>query len=443
MITDTIVALSTAPMPSALGVIRMSGSSSFEILSKIFNKEIPSFSKNLILHGNIIDNDQIVDDVLVYLYKNPFSFTGEDSVEISCHGGLIVIHQILSLCYKFGARQADRGEFSKRAYLNNKIDLLQAESINDFIMSNNELSSKIAMMGIRGKTSSRLDNLRKDILEVLSHIEVNIDYPEYEDIEEVTNSFLLPKLPPLIDLCKQIIDQGEVGKIIKDGFKVAIVGEPNVGKSSILNSLLEENKAIVTEIPGTTRDIVEGRIVIDGIPFLLLDTAGIRQTKDLVESIGVKKSIETIEQADIICLVLSSLDSKEYNLSKIKEYKNKYKNLIIVLNKNDLNNENIEDTISISALKNDVTKLKDALVKFTGLSINDFNTMAILTNSRQIGLMQGAYNHLMDAYKACKEYTPVDLVAIDIRSALENISEILGLRSGLEDEIFSRFCVGK
>lgn len=444
MINDTIVALSTAPLESALGVIRISGDKAFNVLEEIFNKKVDLKSKREILFGKIIDkeNSKIIDEVLVSVFKGPHSFTGEDTVEISCHGGLVVINKILQLCYAKGARPAERGEFSKKAFFNGKIDLIQAESINDLITAKSELAAEIAVSGLKGNVSSKIQKVREKLVEILSHIEVNIDYPEYQDIEEITENILIPLIKPLEVDIKKILSEAQTGRLIRDGIKVAIIGKPNAGKSSLLNALIEENKAIVTDIEGTTRDVVEGRVVINGLPFNFLDTAGIRKPKDLVEKIGVEKSKEAINNADLVLIVISSEESFEEAKSTIEQFKTE-KPYIVVLNKNDISKLNIEGSVSISAKENDISQLKEAIVKKVGFDLKEYNDFALLSNARQIGLMQKVYTSLTNALIACEELIPVDLICIDMKDALNSIDELLGQRSDIENEIFSRFCIGK
>ena len=321
---ETIVALATPPLRSALSIVRLSGNDCFSIVSNFFSKDLTQYEKNQLLHGFIKDGEQIVDEVVLLLYKNPRSFTGEDSVEIISHGSPIIYNKIIELALKFGARMAERGEYSSRAFMNNKLDLIQAESINDLINAETEEAKNISMMALTGKTSTLITPLKKKIGDLLSTIEANIDYSEYTDIEEMDTS-------KIINFCKEInhdidvlIGNGRKGKIIREGINIAIVGKPNVGKSSILNALLNEEKAIVTDIKGTTRDIVEGKINLNGIIINLFDTAGIRESDDKVESIGIEKSVQALKNADIVIAVFDSSDFDEEDkeiLNLIKEKK--------------------------------------------------------------------------------------------------------------------------
>lgn len=446
MRNDTIVALATAPIESALGIIRISGPESFNVLKNIFPRYKDFESKNKIMHGKIVDikNNKEVDDVLVYCYKGPYSFTGENVVEISCHGGMVIINQILTLCMQYGARMAERGEFTKTAFINGKIDLLQAESIHDLISAKTKDAASVALSGLKGTTSIKIKELKQEIIELVSHIAVNIDYPEYEDIEQLTNEKIKPNLEGLISKITNILKEAEVGKLIKEGIKIAIVGRPNVGKSSILNALLEENKAIVTSLEGTTRDIVEGNLIIKGIPINFIDTAGIRNPKDEVEAIGIQKSKEYIEKADIVLFVVdgskewSDYDQEIYEIVKDKKH-------IVVINKKDLERKMNIEGVEISALKQDVDLLKEEISKKIETDISGYTNKGLLTNTRQIGLMKSALQHLENAYQNCLEYIPADLLEIDIKRALDSILDILGELSklDLDKEIFSKFCLGK
>jgi len=444
MINDTIVALSTPRLTSALAVIRMSGEDAFNILEKVFDKKIPSFEKRIILVGNIIDKEETVDNVVVSLFKNPYSFTGENTVEISCHGGLLIINKILSLLIANGARQAERGEFSQKAFYNNKIDLLQAESINDLIMSKSSLASSMAMKGLKGQLTSRIDEIKETLLFVLANIEVNIDYPEYEDIEELSNDLLLPHCLKLNEQISSLLKDSEKGILIKDGITVALIGKPNAGKSSLLNALIGEDKAIVTDIAGTTRDVVEGSLVIDGLLFNFLDTAGIRDPKDAIEAIGVNKSKEAIKKADLELIVIDGSKSIEEQKQDLKEFVNEDKPYLVVINKSDITNDHI-DGICVSALNNNLSELKEKIVNKIGIDVDDIANKSVLSNARQIGLLTQAANNINQSIEEIKRYTPVDLVIVSLHEALNNLNDIVGANSkeDLDNEIFSKFCIGK
>ena len=444
MLTDTIVALATAPMESAIGLIRISGKKAFSIIGQIFNKKINTTLAKNISFGKIIDGDKVIDEVLVLSFKSPHSFTGEDVVEITVHGSLIVINKVIQLIIKNGARMAERGEFSKRAYFNGKIDLIQAESINDLITSRSEEAANLALNGLEGKLSSNVNQLKEKLLALLAHIEVNIDYPEYEDIEQITTEKLLPLISSLIKSMKELLNDAKVGTLIKSGVNTAIIGRPNVGKSSILNSLIKEDKAIVSEIAGTTRDVVEGRAYFEGITFNFLDTAGIRDSEDKIETIGIKKTKEMIEKADLVIMVTDTEEITDpEDLKLIKLISNK-KN-IVAYNKADLRKSKLDSKVRISAKNNQIDKLIKAMVDAIGFDIKEYENKPLLSNARQIGLIAKALNSLEEAHKAALIFQPTDLVEVDIKLALEAVLELRGdmAKDNLSEEIFARFCLGK
>ena len=444
MLTDTIVALATAPMESAIGLIRVSGKKAFPIIGRIFSKKINESLAKSISFGKIIDGDKVIDEVLVLSFKAPNSFTGEDVVEITVHGSLIVINKVIQLIIKNGARMAERGEFSKRAYFNGKIDLIQAESINDLITSKSEEAANLALTGLEGKLSININQLKEKLLALLAHIEVNIDYPEYEDIEQITTQKLLPLITDLIKSMKQLLTDAKVGTVIKNGVNTAIIGRPNVGKSSILNSLIKEDKAIVSEIAGTTRDVVEGKAYFEGITFNFLDTAGIRDSEDKIETIGIKKTKEMIEKADLVIMVT---DNEEINdsedLKLVKLISNKKH--IVAYNKSDLRKMKSDNKVRISAKNNQIDSLIKAMINAAGFDIKEYENKPLLSNARQIGLIAKALNALEDANKAALILQPTDLVEVDIKLALEAVLELRGemAKDNLSEEIFARFCLGK
>ena len=444
MLTDTIVALATAPMESAIGLIRVSGKKAFPIIGRIFNKKINENLAKSISFGKIIDGDKVIDEVLVLSFKAPNSFTGEDVVEITVHGSLIVINKVIQLIIKNGARMAERGEFSKRAYFNGKIDLIQAESINDLITSKSEEAANLALTGLEGKLSININQLKEKLLALLAHIEVNIDYPEYEDIEQITTQKLLPLITDLIKSMKQLLTDAKVGTVIKNGVNTAIIGRPNVGKSSILNSLIKEDKAIVSEIAGTTRDVVEGKAYFEGITFNFLDTAGIRDSEDKIETIGIKKTKEMIEKADLVIMVT---DNEEINdsedLKLVKLISNKKH--IVAYNKSDLRKMKSDNKVRISAKNNQIDSLIKAMIDAVGFDIKEYENKPLLSNARQIGLIAKSLNALEDANKAALILQPTDLVEVDIKLALEAVLELRGemAKDNLSEEIFARFCLGK
>lgn len=442
MINDVIVALATAPMESAIAVIRVSGENCFELLNNIFSKKI-DIEGHRAYFGNIMDGLDVIDEVIVTTFVGTGSFTGENSFEISCHGGMFIVEKIIKVCIKNGARIANRGEFSKRAYLNGKIDLIQAEAINDMIRSTSEEESKLAVLSLKGSTSKMIMELKEKLIKILSNIEVNIDYPEYDDAEIVTKELAKERLLEIRKDIKEIIADARIGKIIKDGIKIAIIGKPNVGKSSLLNALLEEEKAIVTNIAGTTRDVVEGQVNLDGLKLNLLDTAGIRESADCVEKIGIEKSIKTIEQADLIILVLDAARGlNEDDMQLIEMTKNK--NCIVAVNKIELNENCSIDGIKISAKNKDILALKEEIKKKIGYNYKHDNK-PLLTNARQIGLLESSLKNIDSGLKEIDKGVPIDLVSIDLTKALLDIEDVLGNRSkvNLSEEIFARFCLGK
>lgn len=443
MYNDVIVALATPSMESAISVIRVSGENCLSLLKEIFSNKA-DYEGYKVYYGKIKDDDEVIDEVLVSTFIGPRSFTGEDSFEINCHGGMFIVKRIISLCLKKGANLAKRGEFSKRAFLNNKIDLIQAESINDMIRAESELEAKLALNGLVGNTSKLILDVEKQFLELMSNIEVNIDYPEYDEAEIATKEYVVNQINDLKEKINILIKDSKVGRRIKDGLNVAILGKPNVGKSSILNALLKEEKAIVTDIEGTTRDIVEGQINLNGLKINLLDTAGIRNTDNKVEKIGIEKSLDLVNKADLIVLVLDAskpLQAEDYKLLEISKNKQR----IIVANKKEIKDERFKySTIEISAKNNEIEELKEAIVTSVGFNLKEYDNKPLLSNTRHIGLLENSLEKLVNVEREL-ELVPVDLLTNDLMAALENIRDILGHKSKLDmvDEIFSRFCLGK
>ena len=440
---ETIVALATAPMKSALAVIRVSGDDAFEIVSKCFSKDITGITKRTCLVGSIIDGDKEIDEVVINVYKGPKSFTGEDLVEIICHGSVLIANEIIELLLSKGARLATNGEYSSRAFLNQKIDLVQAEAINDVINATTKEAKALSILSLKGDTSNLLVPLKIRLADILSLIEVNIDYPEYEDIEVANKEKIISTIDELLPEIERLTKEGEQGLIIKEGIKVAIVGKPNVGKSSLLNALLGESKAIVTDIAGTTRDVVEGEINLNGVVLHLLDTAGIRDVEDKIESIGINKSKEVIKQADLVIVVLDAsteLDDMDKEILAISEDKKR----IIIYNKSDLSTKTEEDKIYISALTGDISPLKKEIYKAVGLDNEAFTTPS-LNNVRQLGLLKNVKESLLKAKQDTELDLSIDLIAVSLYDAYRSILEILGEVDQLDisKEIFARFCVGK
>lgn len=438
---ETIVALATAPIKSALGIVRLSGDDALDVVSKCFSKDLRNIKDKTIFYGSIVDENEKIDDVVLLAYKGPKSFTGEDSVEIICHGSPLIYKQIIETCIKNGARMATNGEFSSRAYMHNKIDLVQAEAINDVINSTTKEAKKLNLMSLDGKTSALIRPIKTKIADILSLIEVNIDYPEYEDIEVANKDTIINIVNEIIPQIDELIDDGEKAKIINEGIKIALVGKPNVGKSSLLNAFLGEDRAIVTDIAGTTRDVVEGSANIDGIVLHLFDTAGIRESNDKIESIGIEKSKKTIQEADIVVVVLDSTSNLDEEDRQILEYTKEY-NPIVVYNKNDESSSNNE--LSISALNNEIEPLIKAIKERIGLTEKSFSKPA-LNNARQLGLLAKAKESLLKAKEDAENNLTVDLISTSLFDAYTSILEILGEANQIDlaKEIFSRFCVGK
>ena len=437
---ETIVALATAPIKSALGIIRLSGDDVFEVVSKCCSKDLRDIKEKTILFASIKNNNEKIDDVIVLAYKGPKSFTGEDSVEIICHGSPLICKQIIETCIQNGARMATNGEFSSRAYMHNKIDLIQAEAINDVINATTKEAKNLNLLSLDGKTSDLIRPIKTRIADILSLIEVNIDYPEYEDIEVANKDLIINTVNELIPQIDSLLDDGEKAKIINEGVKAALVGKPNVGKSSLLNAFLGEDRAIVTDIAGTTRDIVEGHANIDGVVLHLYDTAGIRESNDKIESIGIERSKKTIQEADIVVVVLDSSSSLDDEDKQILEYTKDY-NPIVVYNKDD---RNINNKLSVSALNNQIQPLVDAIKERIGLDEKAFSKPA-LNNTRQLGLLRNTKESLLTAKKDAENDLTVDLISTSLFDAYTAVLEILGEANqiDLSKEIFSRFCVGK
>lgn len=449
---DTIVAISTALGKGAISVIRLSGKESIQIVNKCFKgKDLTSVDSHTINFGYIVDGSKVIDQVLISVMKAPKTYTREDVVEINCHGGIAATNKVLELMILNGARLAEPGEFTKRAFLNGRIDLVEAEAVMDIVNAKTEGARKLSINQLEGRLTKIIREFRQKLLELLANVEVNIDYPEYEDIEVVTIDKIKEQVKVMKDSITEIVKESENRKIIKEGINVAIVGKPNVGKSSILNRLLGENKAIVTDIAGTTRDIVEGSISLNGIELNFIDTAGIRETTDIVEKYGVEKSINEINKADLVILVLNNneeitLDDKEL-IERVKD-----KKYITVINKKDLDKKlNIEelnlsniiytDTVSTDGIES----LKNKIIELFNLDEIESGNMDIFTNTRQITLAKECLPILNDVESGIENNVPVDMVSIDIKRIWTILGEILGENYSEEliDQLFSQFCLGK
>lgn len=450
---DTIVAISTASGVGAISIIRLSGSKALEVASKIFKgKDLKKVDSHTINHGYIIDkNRNIIDEVLVSVMLAPKTYTMEDIVEINTHGGIASTNKVLELCLVNGARLAQPGEFTKRAFLNGRIDLTEAEAIEDVINSSTDKSLILSMNQLTGSLKNLITETRKDIMGLIANIEVNIDYPEYEDAEDITLKRLKEKLLPIKSKLEELLKNSNDAKIIKDGINICMIGRPNVGKSSLLNTFLEEDKAIVTDIAGTTRDIVEGETIINGIKINFLDTAGIRETANIVEKIGVDKSKKIINTADLIILVLNNNEKLTPDdldlLDLIKD-----KNYIIFVNKNDLpanidlpigkyTNVVYGNTLTTAGIK----ELKEMITTIFNLEKINTNDPTYITNARHKALIEVALNYLNSALENIDNGYSVDMLEIDIRACWDTLGEIIGAtyKDELLDELFSNFCLGK
>ena len=439
---ETIIALATPPLKSALAIIRISGDDCFDVVSKCFSKDIRGINKRTLLTGEIVSDNKVIDQVVVAVYKGPKSFTGEDLVEIICHGSMLIANQIIECLIKCGGRLATNGEYSSRAFLHGKIDLIQAESINDVINATTKEAKQLSIQSLKGEVSKLVNPIKTAIADLISLIEVNIDFPEYEDIEVANKELIVKSIDKVLPEIDKLVSDGQKAKIIKDGIKVAIVGKPNVGKSSLLNALTGEEKAIVTDIAGTTRDIVEGEVNLNGVVLHLLDTAGIREVDDKVESIGVQKARKSISEAELVIVVLDGskeLEEEDKEILQITENTNR----IIVYNKNDILSTGI-DGIKISALNKDIKPLVDEIYRVIGLDEQSFKQPA-LNNARQLGLLEKTKESLLKAKEDALNDLTVDLISISLMEAYNAVLEILGEanQTDLSKEIFSRFCVGK
>ena len=448
---DTICAIATSSGVGAISIIRVSGKESIDIVNKIFDKDLSTKESHTITYGHIINNNEVIDEVLVTIMKSPRSFTTEDVVEINAHGGYATTKEILEVLLTNGCRLANPGEFTERAFMNGRIDLLEAESVMDLINSKTKKESSLALNQLQGKVSNKIDELRNELLDIDSNINVNIDYPEYEDIKVYEVEDLKPRIIKLEEQIDKIIKESNDGKIIKDGISTAIIGKPNVGKSSLLNCLLEEDKAIVTDIAGTTRDIVEGEIILDGIKLNMIDTAGIRDTNDVVESIGVKKSLETIEKADLILYMLNNNEEVTNEDLEILDKLNG-KNYLILINKIDLDkkinlsNFDYNKIIYISAKENKgIEELKNKIVNMFNINEMETKDLTYLSSARSISLIKQAKESLNDIKKGIEDNLPIDMIEIDIKNMIDLLGQITGktYQDDLLDKLFSNFCLGK
>ena len=444
MFGTTIIALATPPFPSALSLIRVSGKDAFAITDSLFSKKVTGLQKREILFGSLMDEKgEAIDLVVVLAYPAPNTMTGEDVIEITCHGSPIIVNQIIQAYLSRGAVYATRGEFSSRAFYNGKMDLVEAEAVNDLINATTVESKNLALLSLSGKTSELMGPLKEEIASLLALLEVGIDFPEYDEEEVASNEGVALGCKNIRSRIATLIKQGEEGRVIREGVKVAIVGEPNVGKSSLLNALLNENKAIVSDIPGTTRDVVEGMISLDGIPLYLLDTAGIHDTEDRIEQLGVERSKSSIEKADLVLFIhdaSQNRDEEEAELRKMLEGKK----VLEIYNKSDKTPIKSENHIYVSALKGELGDLKNAIKNALGVGDDAFR-LPSLSSVRELALLRRIDFYLSKAQEDAEAGSTLDLVSVNLQAAYRAAKEMLGEEPSqdLEDEIFSRFCVGK
>lgn len=456
---DTITSISTPMGEGAIGIVRLSGPEAVEIGDKLYKgkkklKDVPSHTIN---YGHIIDPEtqEVIEEVMISVLRAPKTFTREDIIEINCHGGILTINRILELTMTHGARMAEPGEYTKRAFLNGRIDLSQAEAVMDFIRSKTDRASKVAMNQIEGRLSDLIKRQRQSILEILAQVEVNIDYPEYDDVEDATTEFLLAQSKKIKNEIDQLLETGTQGKIMREGLSTVIVGKPNVGKSSMLNNLIQDNKAIVTEVAGTTRDVLEEYVNVRGVPLRLVDTAGIRDTEDIVEKIGVERSRKALSEADLILFVLNNnepLTEEDRTLYEVI----KNEDAIVIVNKTDL--ERRLDIEEVKTMIEDTPLIQTSMLKQEGideleLQIRDLffggevqnQDMTYVSNSRHISLLKQARQTIQDAIDAAEAGIPMDMVQIDLTRTWEILGEIIGESASDEliNQLFSQFCLGK
>ena len=457
---DTIAAISTAPGEGAIGIVRISGDDAIRIADEVYRlkeKRLKDQPSHTIHYGHIVDpkNDEVIDEVMVTVLRAPKTFTREDVVEINCHGGIVAINRILQLVLRMGARLAEPGEFTKRAFLNGRIDLSQAEAVMDLIRAKTDKSMQMAMRQLDGELSKLIQNLRQEILNTLAQVEVNIDYPEYDDVEEMTLQLLREKTQQVSQGIRALLNTASQGKILRDGLKTAIVGRPNVGKSSLLNVLLREEKAIVTDIAGTTRDTIEEYVNVRGVPLQLIDTAGIRETDDVVERIGVERSRKALSEADFVLLILNQseelMDEDLRLLEQTKDFKR-----IILLNKTDLPTKIDMDKVKEFAtaseivttsmlMKEGIDQLEEKIADYFFQGQMNERDATYLSNTRHIALLEKAEQALQEVANGVDMGMPVDLIQIDFTRAWDLLGEITGdtVQDELLTQLFSQFCLGK
>ncbi|WP_439949039.1 tRNA uridine-5-carboxymethylaminomethyl(34) synthesis GTPase MnmE [Bacillus subtilis] len=458
---DTIAAISTPMGEGAIAIVRLSGPEAIQIADRIYKgpkgKTLSSVESHTIHYGHIVDrpSDRVVEEVMVSVLKAPRTFTREDVIEINCHGGIVTVNQVLQLALREGARLAEPGEFTKRAFLNGRIDLSQAEAVMDLIRAKTDRAMNVAMNQMEGRLSALVRRLRSEILETLAHVEVNIDYPEYDDVEEMTHQILVEKATAVKKEIEALLRTSEQGKILREGLSTVIIGRPNVGKSSLLNSLVHEAKAIVTDIPGTTRDVIEEYVNVRGVPLRLVDTAGIRETEDIVERIGVERSRQVLKEADLILLVLNY--SEELSDEDVKLFEAvEGMDVIVILNKTDLeakiDSERVRElangrpVVTTSLLKEEgINDLEEAIQSLFYTGVIESGDLTYVSNTRHISILQQAKRAIEDALSGIEQDVPIDMVQIDLTRCWELLGEIIGdsVHESLIDQLFSQFCLGK
>ncbi|ASS73317.1 tRNA uridine-5-carboxymethylaminomethyl(34) synthesis GTPase MnmE [Bacillus atrophaeus] len=458
---DTIAAISTPMGEGAIAIVRLSGPEAIQIADRMYKgpkgKTISSVESHTIHYGHIVDRStqRVVEEVMVSVLRAPRTFTREDVIEINCHGGIVTVNQVLQLALREGARLAEPGEFTKRAFLNGRIDLSQAEAVMDLIRAKTDRAMNVAMNQMEGRLSALVRRLRNELLETLAHVEVNIDYPEYDDVEEMTHQLLIEKASSVKKEINALLTTSEQGKILREGLSTVIIGRPNVGKSSLLNSLVHETKAIVTDIPGTTRDVIEEYVNVRGVPLRLVDTAGIRETEDIVEKIGVERSRQVLKEADLILLVLNY--SEELSEEDVKLFEAvKGMDVIVILNKTDLEPKidadrvkelaNGRPVVTTSLLKEEgITDLEEAIQSLFFTGTIESGDLTYVSNTRHISILHEAKRAIEDALNGIEQDVPIDMVQIDLTRCWELLGEIIGdaVHESLIDQLFSQFCLGK
>lgn len=458
---DTITAISTPMGEGAIAIVRLSGDDAIMIADKVFRgvngkrlKDVPSHT---IHYGHIVDSrtDEVIEEVMVSVMRAPKTFTRENVVEINCHGGLVSVNRVLQLVLYSGARLAEPGEFTKRAFLNGRIDLSQAEAVMDLIRAKTDRAMNVAIGQMEGRLSKLIKKLRQEILEVVAHVEVNIDYPEYDDVEEMTHRMLKEKAHYIRDKLKKLLQTSHQGKILREGLSTVIIGRPNVGKSSLLNSFVQENKAIVTDIPGTTRDVIEEYVNVRGVPLRLVDTAGIRETEDIVERIGVERSRKVLKEADLILLVLNFADELTKEDEQLFEAVQGM-DVIVIINKTDLEQkidmEKVKELakdhriVTTSLLEDKgVDELEEAIAAMYFQGSIEAQDITYVSNSRHIALISQALQAIEDVINGIELGTPIDIIQIDLTRTWDLLGEIIGdsVQDGLINQLFSQFCLGK